>query len=106
MILISPYFCFSFQEPSNKRVRPPGRVTSLANLISPVKNGAVRRFGQTIQVSSTRREPIIALSNLVSSYNLSDIWGILLCAGLLQGRWQVAGYAPEALQQGSGPHTT
>uniref|UniRef100_A0A3Q1FFZ6 Neuroepithelial cell transforming 1 n=1 Tax=Acanthochromis polyacanthus TaxID=80966 RepID=A0A3Q1FFZ6_9TELE len=39
------------EEPSNKRVRPLGRVTSLANLISPVKNGAVRRFGQTIQDS-------------------------------------------------------
>uniref|UniRef100_A0A8C5GFR0 Neuroepithelial cell-transforming gene 1 protein-like n=1 Tax=Gouania willdenowi TaxID=441366 RepID=A0A8C5GFR0_GOUWI len=38
-------------EPSNKRVRSLGRVTSLANLISPVKNGAVRRFGQTIQAS-------------------------------------------------------
>ncbi|XP_023155536.1 neuroepithelial cell-transforming gene 1 protein isoform X1 [Amphiprion ocellaris] len=42
---------FDFKEPSNKRVRPLGRVTSLANLISPVKNGAVRRFGQTIQDS-------------------------------------------------------
>ncbi|XP_074481706.1 neuroepithelial cell-transforming gene 1 protein isoform X1 [Sebastes fasciatus] len=40
-----------FKEPSTKRVRPLGRVTSLANLISPVKNGAVRRFGQTIQAS-------------------------------------------------------
>lgn len=39
------------EEPSNKRVRPLVRVTSLANLISPVKNGAVRRFGQTIQAS-------------------------------------------------------
>lgn len=39
------------EEPSNKRVRQLGRVTSLANLISPVKNGAVRRFGQTIQAS-------------------------------------------------------
>uniref|UniRef100_A0A665W7K9 Neuroepithelial cell transforming 1 n=1 Tax=Echeneis naucrates TaxID=173247 RepID=A0A665W7K9_ECHNA len=39
------------EEPSNKRVRPLGRVTSLANLISPGKNGAVRRFGQTIQAS-------------------------------------------------------
>ncbi|XP_061523522.1 neuroepithelial cell-transforming gene 1 protein [Phycodurus eques] len=39
------------EEPSNKRVRSLGRVTSLANLISPVKNGAVRRFGQTIQAS-------------------------------------------------------
>uniref|UniRef100_A0A3Q2TD67 Neuroepithelial cell transforming 1 n=1 Tax=Fundulus heteroclitus TaxID=8078 RepID=A0A3Q2TD67_FUNHE len=42
---------FDFKEPSNKRVRPHGRVTSLASLISPVKNGAVRRFGQTIQAS-------------------------------------------------------
>ncbi|KAM8883137.1 neuroepithelial cell-transforming gene 1 protein isoform 1-T1 [Synchiropus picturatus] len=42
---------FDFKEPSNKRVRPLGRVTSLANLISPVRNGAVRRFGQTIQAS-------------------------------------------------------
>lgn len=32
-------------------MRPLGRVTSLANLISPVKNGAVRRFGQTLQAS-------------------------------------------------------
>lgn len=47
-------FSFPFslvQEPSTKRVRPLGRVTSLANLISPVKNGAVRRFGQTLQAS-------------------------------------------------------
>ncbi|XP_062238875.1 neuroepithelial cell-transforming gene 1 protein isoform X1 [Platichthys flesus] len=42
---------FDFKEPSNKRVRPLGRVTSLANLISPGKHGAVRRFGQTIQAS-------------------------------------------------------
>uniref|UniRef100_A0A1A8LND0 Neuroepithelial cell transforming 1 n=2 Tax=Nothobranchius pienaari TaxID=704102 RepID=A0A1A8LND0_9TELE len=38
------------EEPSNKRVRSLGRVTSLANLISP-KHGAVRRFGQSIQAS-------------------------------------------------------
>ncbi|GAA6102746.1 neuroepithelial cell-transforming gene 1 protein isoform X1 [Tachysurus ichikawai] len=42
---------FDFKEPSTKRVRPLCRVTSLANLISPVKNGAVRRFGQTLQAS-------------------------------------------------------
>ncbi|XP_066561220.1 neuroepithelial cell-transforming gene 1 protein isoform X1 [Amia ocellicauda] len=47
---------FDFKEPSTKRVRPLGRVTSLANLISPVKNGAVRRFGQTIQSFSFRGE--------------------------------------------------
>ncbi|CAB1322705.1 unnamed protein product [Coregonus sp. 'balchen'] len=41
-------------EPSNKRVRPLSRVSSLANLISPSKNGAVRRFGQTIQNMSLR----------------------------------------------------
>lgn len=32
-------------------MRPLARVTSLANFISPVKNGAVRRFGQTLQAS-------------------------------------------------------
>ncbi|XP_004691276.1 PREDICTED: neuroepithelial cell-transforming gene 1 protein isoform X2 [Condylura cristata] len=42
------------EEPSNKRVRPLARVTSLANLISPVRNGAVRRFGQTIQSLALR----------------------------------------------------
>ncbi|CAL8323900.1 unnamed protein product [Lota lota] len=42
---------FDFKEPSTKRVRPLGRVTSLANFISPVRTGAVRRFGQTIQAS-------------------------------------------------------
>ncbi|KAK6482549.1 neuroepithelial cell-transforming gene 1 protein-like isoform X2 [Huso huso] len=47
---------FDFKEPSNKRVRPLGRVTSLANLISPARNGAVRRFGQTIQSISFRGE--------------------------------------------------
>ncbi|XP_069485740.1 neuroepithelial cell-transforming gene 1 protein isoform X2 [Ambystoma mexicanum] len=42
------------EEPSYKRVRPLTRVTSLANLISPVRNGAVRRFGQTIQSFTLR----------------------------------------------------
>lgn len=42
------------EEPSNKRVRPLARVTSLANLISPVRNGAVRRFGQTLQSFTLR----------------------------------------------------
>uniref|UniRef100_A0A3Q3JBH5 Neuroepithelial cell transforming 1 n=1 Tax=Monopterus albus TaxID=43700 RepID=A0A3Q3JBH5_MONAL len=41
-----------YQEPSNKRVRPLAKVSSLVNLISPSKNGAVRRFGQTIQSMS------------------------------------------------------
>lgn len=40
-----------FQEPSNKRVRTLAKVSSLVNLISPSKNGAVRRFGQSIQVN-------------------------------------------------------
>ncbi|KAG8440057.1 hypothetical protein GDO86_006014 [Hymenochirus boettgeri] len=47
---------FDFKEPSTKRVRPLARVTSLANLISPVRNGAVRRFGQTIQSFAMRTE--------------------------------------------------
>ncbi|KAK2500224.1 hypothetical protein MC885_000522, partial [Smutsia gigantea] len=42
------------QEPSNKRVRPLTRGTSLANLISSVRNGAVRCLGHTVQ-SFTRR---------------------------------------------------
>ncbi|KAL8222502.1 UNVERIFIED_CONTAM: nucleolar protein net1 [Gekko kuhli] len=48
--------CREQEEPSNKRVRPLARVTSLANLISPVRNGAVRRFGQTIQSFSLRSD--------------------------------------------------
>uniref|UniRef100_A0A8C3QLW6 Neuroepithelial cell transforming 1 n=1 Tax=Cyanoderma ruficeps TaxID=181631 RepID=A0A8C3QLW6_9PASS len=44
------------EEPSTKRVRPLARVTSLANLISPVRNGAVRRFGQTIQSFTLRSD--------------------------------------------------
>ncbi|XP_062318162.1 neuroepithelial cell-transforming gene 1 protein-like [Osmerus eperlanus] len=47
---------FDLKEPSVKRVRPLGRVSSLANLISPSKNGAVRRFGQTIQSMSLRSD--------------------------------------------------
>nr|XP_020478944.1 neuroepithelial cell-transforming gene 1 protein-like [Monopterus albus] len=43
---------FDIKEPSNKRVRPLAKVSSLVNLISPSKNGAVRRFGQTIQSMS------------------------------------------------------
>uniref|UniRef100_A0A8D0ZVG7 Neuroepithelial cell transforming 1 n=1 Tax=Sus scrofa TaxID=9823 RepID=A0A8D0ZVG7_PIG len=50
--VIGLYLCSC--EPSNKRVRPLARVTSLANLISPVRNGAVRRFGQTIQSFTLR----------------------------------------------------
>ncbi|XP_051818869.1 neuroepithelial cell-transforming gene 1 protein isoform X1 [Antechinus flavipes] len=42
------------KEPSNKRVRSLARVSSLANLISPVRNGAVKRFGQTIQSFTLR----------------------------------------------------
>ncbi|XP_063304362.1 neuroepithelial cell-transforming gene 1 protein isoform X1 [Pelobates fuscus] len=49
-------YSFDLKEPSNKRVRPLARVTSLANLISPVRNGAVRRFGQTIQSFTMRAE--------------------------------------------------
>ncbi|XP_038561909.1 neuroepithelial cell-transforming gene 1 protein-like [Micropterus salmoides] len=45
---------FHLKEPSNKRVRPLAKVTSLVNLMSPSKNGAVRRFGQTIQSISLR----------------------------------------------------
>ncbi|KAM9377381.1 neuroepithelial cell-transforming gene 1 protein-like [Pholidichthys leucotaenia] len=40
---------FDLKEPTNKRVRPLTKVSSLANLLSPSKTGAVRRFGQTIQ---------------------------------------------------------
>ncbi|XP_018421546.1 PREDICTED: neuroepithelial cell-transforming gene 1 protein isoform X1 [Nanorana parkeri] len=47
---------FDLKEPSNKRVRPLARVTSLANLISPARNGAVRRFGQTIQSFTMRAD--------------------------------------------------
>ncbi|KAK2496260.1 hypothetical protein MC885_011922 [Smutsia gigantea] len=42
------------EEPSNKRVRPLTRGTSLANLISPVRNGAVRCFGHTVQSFNRR----------------------------------------------------
>uniref|UniRef100_A0A668AK26 Neuroepithelial cell transforming 1 n=1 Tax=Myripristis murdjan TaxID=586833 RepID=A0A668AK26_9TELE len=47
---------FDLKEPNNKRVRPLSKVSSLANLISPSKNGAVRRFGQTIQSMSLRSD--------------------------------------------------
>ncbi|XP_057692217.1 neuroepithelial cell-transforming gene 1 protein-like [Corythoichthys intestinalis] len=45
---------FDLKEPTNKKVRPLARVSSLVNFISPSKNGAVRRFGQTIQSMSLR----------------------------------------------------
>ncbi|KAM3870529.1 neuroepithelial cell-transforming gene 1 protein-like [Diretmus argenteus] len=45
---------FDLKEPSTKRVRPLTKVASLANLMSPSKNGAVRRFGQTLQSMSLR----------------------------------------------------
>lgn len=43
-------FFLSLQEPSNKRVKPLSRVTSLANLIPPVKTTPLKRFSQTLQV--------------------------------------------------------
>lgn len=46
------FYFLPSQEPSNKRVRPLSKVSSLVNLMSPSKNGAVRRFGQTLQVNS------------------------------------------------------
>ncbi|XP_061750280.1 neuroepithelial cell-transforming gene 1 protein-like [Nerophis ophidion] len=45
---------FDLKEPTNKRVKSLARVSSLVNFISPSKNGAVRRFGQTIQSMSMR----------------------------------------------------
>uniref|UniRef100_A0A8C5N6H3 Neuroepithelial cell-transforming gene 1 protein-like n=1 Tax=Gouania willdenowi TaxID=441366 RepID=A0A8C5N6H3_GOUWI len=47
---------FDLKEPSNKRVRPLAKVSSLVNLMSPSKNGAVRRFGHTIQAMSLRAD--------------------------------------------------
>ncbi|XP_004379778.1 neuroepithelial cell-transforming gene 1 protein isoform X1 [Trichechus manatus latirostris] len=60
------------EEPSNKRVRPLARVTSLANLISPVRNGAVRRFGQTIQ-SFTLRSDNRSPASAHKSYSRSAV---------------------------------
>ncbi|KAM9672910.1 neuroepithelial cell-transforming gene 1 protein isoform 2-T2 [Trichechus inunguis] len=60
------------KEPSNKRVRPLARVTSLANLISPVRNGAVRRFGQTIQ-SFTLRSDNRSPASAHKSYSRSAV---------------------------------
>ncbi|XP_048879627.1 rho guanine nucleotide exchange factor 3 isoform X3 [Brienomyrus brachyistius] len=42
-------------EPSNKRTKPLSRVTSLANLIPPVKSAPLKRIGQTIQRSISFR---------------------------------------------------
>ncbi|XP_006005816.1 rho guanine nucleotide exchange factor 3 isoform X2 [Latimeria chalumnae] len=43
------------EEPSNKRAKPLSRVTSLANLIPPVKTTPLKRFGQTLQRSISFR---------------------------------------------------
>ncbi|XP_051917892.1 neuroepithelial cell-transforming gene 1 protein-like [Hippocampus zosterae] len=45
---------FDIKEPTHKKGRPLARVSSLVNFISPSKNAAVRRFGQTIQSMSLR----------------------------------------------------
>ncbi|XP_028574931.2 rho guanine nucleotide exchange factor 3 isoform X5 [Podarcis muralis] len=43
------------REPSNKRVRPLSRVTSLASLIPPVRATPLKRFSQTLQRSISFR---------------------------------------------------
>ncbi|KAK3536568.1 hypothetical protein QTP86_013767, partial [Hemibagrus guttatus] len=43
------------EEPSNKRAKPLSRVTSLANLIPPVKAAPLKRIGQTLQRSISFR---------------------------------------------------
>ncbi|XP_066527864.1 rho guanine nucleotide exchange factor 3 isoform X2 [Hoplias malabaricus] len=43
------------KEPSHKRVKPLSRVTSLANLIPPVKAAPLKRIGQTLQRSISFR---------------------------------------------------
>ena len=48
------FFFLTLQEPSNKRVKPLSRVTSLANLIPPVKATPLKRFSQTLQVRRPR----------------------------------------------------
>ncbi|XP_044541328.1 rho guanine nucleotide exchange factor 3 isoform X1 [Gracilinanus agilis] len=52
---LSRYFLCNPQEPSNKRVKPLSRVTSLANLIPPVKATPLKRFSQTLQRSISFR---------------------------------------------------
>ncbi|XP_062400800.1 rho guanine nucleotide exchange factor 3 isoform X2 [Sardina pilchardus] len=42
-------------EPSNKRIKPLSRVTSLASLIPPVKAAPLKRIGQTLQRSISFR---------------------------------------------------
>uniref|UniRef100_G1KEP2 Rho guanine nucleotide exchange factor 3 n=1 Tax=Anolis carolinensis TaxID=28377 RepID=G1KEP2_ANOCA len=46
---------FDSSEPSNKRVRPLSRVTSLASLIPPVRATPLKRFGQSLQRSISFR---------------------------------------------------
>ncbi|XP_026579525.1 rho guanine nucleotide exchange factor 3 isoform X1 [Pseudonaja textilis] len=46
---------FDSSEPSNKRVKPLSRVTSLASLIPPVRTTPLKRFGQTLQRSISFR---------------------------------------------------
>ncbi|XP_076124473.1 rho guanine nucleotide exchange factor 3 isoform X2 [Alosa pseudoharengus] len=43
------------EEPSNKRIKPLSRVTSLASLIPPVKAAPLKRIGQTLQRSISFR---------------------------------------------------
>ncbi|XP_078728446.1 rho guanine nucleotide exchange factor 3 isoform X1 [Lampetra fluviatilis] len=48
-------YSLDVKEPSTKKVRPLSRVASLANLITPVKAGTVKRIGQTLQRSISFR---------------------------------------------------
>lgn len=41
----------SFQEPSNKRVKPVAKSNSLTGVITPVKTPALKRIGQSISVT-------------------------------------------------------
>ncbi|PIO31246.1 hypothetical protein AB205_0186100 [Aquarana catesbeiana] len=48
----------NFREPSTKRVKPLSRVTSLANLIPPVRATPLKRFSQSLQECSSLCTPV------------------------------------------------
>lgn len=74
LTLSSFFFFFSFiQEPSNKRVKPLSRVTSLANLIPPVKTTPLKRFSQTLQVRERGLGLGLAESHAVLMH-LASLW--------------------------------
>lgn len=65
----------SYQGPCNKRVKPVDKSASVTGIITPVKTPALKRLGQSIQVSYAHiLKPVSFFSSILFSQNVETFF--------------------------------